>query len=132
MMKSTARVRRLRAEFQPATLTRLDQRSREARLMREFRAELVRHVGGKPSTVETGLIERAAQLQLRLAIFDARFAELGEMTEHDSRTYLAWSNSLARTLAVLGLKPAKSEALTAADAMRALREWSNPGDEDAA
>jgi hypothetical protein len=54
------------------------------------------------------------------------------MTEHDTRTYLAWSNSLARTLAVLGLKPSKPEALTAADSMRALREWSNPGDEDAA
>jgi hypothetical protein len=122
MMKSTARVRRLRAEFKPATLTRLDQRSREARLMREFRAELVRHVGGKPSTVETGLIERAAQLQLRLAIFDARFAEQGDMTEHDSRTYLAWSNSLARTLAVLGLKPSKPKALTANESLTILRE----------
>jgi len=132
MIKTTARVRRLRAEFKPATLTRLDQRSREARLMREFRADLVRHVGGKPSTVETGLIERAAQLQLRLALFDAQFAEQGEMSDHVSRTYLAWSNSLARTLALLGLKPAKPEALTAADAIRALREWSNPGDEDAA
>ena len=131
MIKTTARVRQLRAEFKPASLTRLDQRSREARLLREFRAALVQHIGGLPSTVETGLIERAAQLQLRLALFDAKFAELGEMTEHDSRTYLAWSNSLSRTLGLLGLKPAKPEALTADDSLRALRERYGVGGGDA-
>ena len=114
MLRKTSRVRHLRAEFKPHALSLLDQRSREYRLLRRIRDELVAHVGGKPSAVEIALIERAAQLQLRLAIFDARFVEKGDMSDHDVRTYLAWSNSLTRTLGELGLdakpKPAKTLA----------------------
>jgi hypothetical protein len=71
--------------------------------MRETRAELAAHVGGRPTAVQSALIERAAQLSLRIAAMDRRFAELGKQTDHDSRTYLAWSNSLTRTLAQLGV-----------------------------
>lgn len=77
-------------------------------------------MGGKPSVVETALIERAAQLQLRLAIFDAKFVEKGEMTDHDARTYLAWSNSLTRTLGELGLE-ASTRSLSPDEALRAAR-----------
>lgn len=49
------------------------------------------------------LIERACQLTLRIADMDRRFAET------DSRTYLAWSNSLTRTLAQLGVQGATAE-----------------------
>jgi hypothetical protein len=108
-----------------ATLAKLDQRTREARLLREARAELVRHVGGNPSAVQLALIDQAAQLRLRLACMDRKFAEDGTFTEHDSRTYLAWSNSYTRALRTLGLKgtaerpPSLAEHLAAAAAARA-------------
>ena len=50
------------------------------------------------------LIERACQLQIRIAMMDRDFAAGCVQTEHDSRTYLAWSNSLTRTLRELGIK----------------------------
>jgi hypothetical protein len=115
MLKTTTRVRRLRAEFSPIALGMLDQRSREYRLLRRFRESLVAHIGGTPSAVQTALIERAAQLQLRIALFDAKFVEKGGMSDHDSRTYLAWSNSLTRTLAQLGLHAASSPRSTIDD-----------------
>jgi hypothetical protein len=71
--------------------------------MRETRAELVAHVGGKPTAVQSAMIERACQLTLRIVAMDRTFAETGAQTDHDSRTYLAWSNSLTRTLTQLGV-----------------------------
>jgi hypothetical protein len=126
MLKTTTRVRRLRAEFSPIALGLLDQRSREYRLLRCFREALVAHIGGRPSAVQTALIERAAQLQLRIALFDARFVEKGGMSDHDSRTYLAWSNSLTRTLAQLGLQPAPSPRSTIEDHVKRIEAVRTP------
>jgi hypothetical protein len=126
MLKTTTRVRRLRAEFAPIALGLLDQRSREYRLLRRFREALVAHLGGTPSAVQTALIERAAQLQLRIALFDARFVEKGGMSDHDSRTYLAWSNSLTRTLGQLGLEPASSPALSIHDHVKRIEAARTP------
>jgi hypothetical protein len=78
-------------------LAKLDQRTKEAALMRQTRAALTAHVG-EPSAVQTALIERATWLTLRVAQLDAKMAGGAAFTEHDSRTYLAWSNSLGRTL----------------------------------
>jgi hypothetical protein len=91
---------------QTTTLTKMDQRTKEARLMRGTRAALTAHVGGKPSAVQRTLIERACQLQIRIAMMDRDFAAGCVQTEHDSRTYLAWSNSLTRTLRALGVNEA--------------------------
>src|SRR5437868_4212198 len=87
----------------PAPLARIDGRSREARLLKAIRSDLTTHVGGNPSATERAFIDRAAWLSLRVAQLDARIAA-GTVTDHDSRTYLAWSNSLARTLRELGLR----------------------------
>ena len=76
--------------------------------MRETRAELTAHVGGNPSATQRALIERAVQLTLRIGAMDRKFGQSGEMTEHDSRTYLAWSACLSRAMRDLGLKPAAS------------------------
>jgi hypothetical protein len=38
---------------------KLDQRTKQARLMRETHSELVRHVGGAPTAVQAAMIERA-------------------------------------------------------------------------
>jgi len=80
------------------------QRTREGQRAKHFRAELVAHLGGAPSTTQRALIEQAVQIKLRLAVMDRAFAGTAVMTAHDSRVYLAWSNSLVRTLRTLGLK----------------------------
>ena len=87
----------------PHNLSNMDGRSREARLLRRVRSELTAHVGGKPSATQRMLIERAATLALHVETLDRKVLEGGVMSEHDSRTYLAWSNSLTRTLRELGL-----------------------------
>ena len=70
--------------------------------MQQIRAELSAHVG-QPSAVQRMLIERAATLSLQIETLDRRMFEGGQLSEHDSRVYLAWSNTLTRTLKVLGL-----------------------------
>ena len=84
----------------------MDRRSREARILAGTKAELTAHVGGRPSATQQALIDRAAWLTLHVAQIDAKAAEGGILTEHDARTYLAWSNSLTRALVALGLKSA--------------------------
>jgi hypothetical protein len=90
-----------------------DGRSADARLMRRVREELTRHVGGNPSATQIALIDRAAMLTLHVSKMDQRAVEAGEFSDHASRQYLAWSNTLTRTLRQLGLeaaKPAKPDA----------------------
>lgn len=101
-----------------ARLSKADGRTREARLVRSLRAELEQHVGGKPSIAVRLLIDQACELQLRIATMNRKFQASGEFTEHDSRTFLAWNNSLSRLLRQIGLKGAPARALTPAEIMR--------------
>ena len=101
------------------TLAKVDGRTREARLMARTRADLVAHCGGSPSATQRALIERAVNLSVRVAAMDAKFVEDGTMTEHDSRTYLAWSNTLARTMRQLGLNGPAPRPLTMAEKLAA-------------
>ena len=104
-----AKVRKIAAYSRPEVLSKLDGRTREARVMQRVKADLVQHVGGKPSPTQSALIERAAWLTLHIALMDARISELGEQpSERDGRQYLAWSNTLTRTLLAIGTK-AKNE-----------------------
>lgn len=96
----------------PAALAKIDGRTRTARLVRDTRAELVAHVGGKPSATQAVLIERACQLALQIALMDAK---RGGLTDHDSRTYLAWTNTLTRLCRQLGLKSAPDRSRSLAD-----------------
>jgi hypothetical protein len=93
----------------------LDGRRREARLMRGVVAELSAHCGGAPSAVQLAIIHQAAQIKLRLLMMDARFAETGEVSERDSRCYLAHANSCSRLLRQLGLKGAAERAPSLAE-----------------
>jgi hypothetical protein len=88
----------------PHVLAKLDGRTKEAALMRETRAQLIEHVGGLPSAVELALIDRAVALTLRVAQLDAEVARGEALSSHDHRHYLAWSNSLTKTLSKLGVK----------------------------
>jgi hypothetical protein len=86
----------------PAQLVKLDNRTREARLLRRIVADLTDHVGGSPSPAERRIIERCAWLQLHVSQLDARVATGGSLTERDSRSYLAWTHALTSALASLG------------------------------
>jgi hypothetical protein len=82
-------------------------RTKEGAFLRGVRAELVNHVGGKPSPTQAALIEAAAQLRLRISMMDRKFGETREQSDHDSRTYLAWVGALGRLMTRLdGLKGA--------------------------
>ena len=85
--------------------------------MRTTREGLIAHVGGKPSAPQRALIERAVWLTLAVARLDAQMLAKGGLTDHASREYLAWSNTLTRTLRTLGLKAAQQRALTPSEAM---------------
>ena len=99
----------------PSKVPTQDGRSPDAVLLRRTKAAFIAHVGGKPSATQRALVDRAAMLTLHLARLDAKAMQAGGFTDHDSRTYLAWSNSLRRTLAALGMKPAASPARTLTD-----------------
>lgn len=111
----TADMPKLGPYSRTATLSKLDGRTRESRLMRGTRAALIAHLGGRPSVVQQTLIERACQLQIRLAMMDRAFAASGVQSDHDSRCYLAWSNSLTRTMRELGVHGAAERPGTLAD-----------------
>jgi hypothetical protein len=85
--------------------------------MKDIRAELVDHTGGSPSVTQRMLIDRIAVLMLRMELMDRRSLQAGDLTEKDTREYLAWNNAVARMLKTLGLegKPAKAKAKTLAD-----------------
>jgi hypothetical protein len=100
-------------------LAKLDQRTREARLVRSVRAQLTAHVGGKPSATQAALIEQAAQLALRIATMDRDFAKSGGLTEHDSKAYLAWANAYGRLMRHLGLKGAAERGPSLAEHLAA-------------
>jgi hypothetical protein len=106
---------KLRPYSRPTAYAKIDGRTWQGRLLEESRQDFTRHVGGDPSVVQRHLIERAAMLTLHMAQIDRRTAEGHAMTEHDSRTYLAWSNSLTRTLAHLGLTKADETVPTLSD-----------------
>jgi hypothetical protein len=95
----------------PHMLAKLDRRTKESRLLEAARASLTRHVGGSPNDIQRVLIERASRLMVYLELMDAQALEDGTMSERNSRSYLAWSNSLRLTLRDLGVKAAPSEKL---------------------
>ena len=108
-------VKRVGPYSRPGPLAKVDGRSREARFLKLIRADLAEHLGGSPSATQRALIERAAWLSLRVAQLDGKIANGHNFTEHDSRTYLSWVNSLSRCLRELGLKPVTAPARSLAD-----------------
>jgi len=84
-------------------LPKVDGRTREGRIMRAFRADLIDFVGGDPDVIQREIIERAVWLQLRCSLMDAKIAA-GEDTQYDSATYLSWTANLQRALCRLGYK----------------------------
>ena len=84
---------------------KIDGRRREAKVMRDFAAELSAHVG-TPSAVQRQMIARAAVLHLRLLLMDQQTGPGGAISERNAREYVCWHNAYVRTLRQLGLKGA--------------------------
>ncbi len=89
------------------------------RYLRQVRAELLEHLGGQQTATQRRLIERVCWLSLRCAQLDAKIASGKGLTHHDSRTYLAWSNALTRTLREIGHKGVKARPPSLADHLAA-------------
>ena len=119
MTASTQKTRVVKPYSRPAALAKLDQRTKEARVLREIGEELTRHVGGSPSAIQRALIDQAAQLKLRLAVMDRAFSANNKTTAHDTRDYLAWANSYTRLLRQLGIKGTTDRALNLNDYLAA-------------
>ena len=94
---------------------KFDGRSHAGRAAKQLRIALTEHLGGNPSAVQLLLISQACSLSARIATMDESFRKAGHMSDHHTREYLAFSNSLCRLTERLGLKGAKSKPPTLAD-----------------
>ena len=109
---------KLGAYSKEIVLARPDGRTKEARLLQHARQALIQHLGGEArlSAPQRTLVERAAMLQLRCAVLDGKILD-GTFSEYDAKTYLAFSNSLTRTIAALGLEPTATRVPSLAEVM---------------
>jgi hypothetical protein len=114
------KVRQIHPYSRPHTLAKLDGRTKESHVVRATRADLLAHVGNNPSVVQLALIEQLVQLKLRIAVMDRKFIKVGTMTDHDTRTYLAWCNTYGRMLHRLGLQPSRQPTIHEVLASRAI------------
>ncbi len=108
LLRRAIRGRRLPENLR--TTVRLDRRTLIGRDAAAFRARLVAHCAGAPTATQAALIETAVQIRMRLIAMDIAFAQKAGQSAHDARQYLAWSNSLTRTLSLLGLQPTAAAA----------------------
>jgi hypothetical protein len=113
--RTTAERQRKDTYSRPVRAARITTRTIEGRLIRDVRADLIKHVGGKPSATQRVLIERAVMLTVQLGRMDAKALSEGAMSGHATAEYLAWSNTLTRTMKALGLKAAPEKARTLAE-----------------
>jgi hypothetical protein len=82
---------------------------------------LIQHLGGNPSTTQIVLIDRIAWLMLHCFLLDQRIASGESWGENDRKCYLAFSNSLVRSLREIGLESAAAREPSLADILKAER-----------
>src|SRR4051812_12626684 len=82
------------------TRTKRDGRTREARLVKRLRNDLIAQCGGTVSASQRLLIDRIASLSLRIHLLDS------DTSVHTGRAYLDLTMTLAQLLAQLGVQPA--------------------------
>jgi hypothetical protein len=99
----------------------IDNRSREGRFLAAARHRLIQHLGGNPSTTQVVLIDRIAWLMLHTFMLDQRIASGESWGENDRKCYLAFSNSLVRSLRELGLEAGAGPEPTLAEVLKAER-----------
>jgi hypothetical protein len=94
---------------------RLDLRTRLGRRAAEFERGLVAHLGGAPTVTQMGLIRLASTLDIRIELMRGRLLATEEGDERAERHMLAWANTLARTLKLLGWRAAAEKPPSIAD-----------------
>lgn len=89
--------RRLSPLMNEVVLNRPDGRTREARLLKRVRADVIEHLGGDAvmTPLRRAMVERAANLQLTCALFEEKMIVEG-LTNYDNKRYLAAVNALSR------------------------------------
>ena len=100
-------------------LVSLDGRTREARFIRQMQAELCEHLGGAPSATQFRIIKNVCfNTMLYEKLVGHILSNGGAATDHDGRQLLAWSNSIRRDCAVLGLDRRPDTAPRLGDVLR--------------
>jgi hypothetical protein len=96
---------RLGAYSREIIIGKADGRTKQGRLLAQVRRGLIDQCGGeaKLTPVQRLLIERAAHLQLRCSMLDARLID-GRYTPYDNNVHAAFCNALRRTLEALNLE----------------------------
>ena len=105
----------------PSKVPSKDGRSPEAVLLRRTKAALVKHIGGKPTTTQRALIDRAGMLTVHIARMDEAAMKNGGFGDLASRQYLAWSAHLTRTMKLLGFDEAAAKPPSVGDAIAAAK-----------
>lgn len=102
--------------------------TKEGELYRAVVRQLTQHVGGSPNYAQAMLVSRIAWLQVHLAHLDEKAMRNGGLGDNGYKSYLAWSNSVCRSLNLLGLKGSAAPKPTLA-AFLAERGYAVPGAE---
>jgi hypothetical protein len=97
----------------------IDQRSWEGRFLATARHHMAEHIGGNPTIAQRVLIDRIAWLMLHCHLLDQRIASGSAWGENDRKCYLAFSNSLIRSLREIGLEASAGREPTLAEALKA-------------
>jgi hypothetical protein len=97
----------------------IDQRSWEGRFLATARHHMTEHIGGNPTIAQRVLIGRVAWLMLHCHLLDQRIASGAAWGENDRKCYLAFSNSLIRSLREIGLEASAGREPTLAEVLKA-------------
>jgi hypothetical protein len=99
----------------------IDNRSREGRFLAASRHRLIQHLGGDPSAAQLVLVDRIAWLMLHCFLLDQRIASGADWGENDRKCYLAFSNSLVRSLREIGLERSAGREPSLAEVLKSER-----------
>ena len=97
----------------------IDQRSWQGRFLVTARHNMMEHIGGNPTIAQRVLIDRIAWLMLHCHLLDQRVVAGTAWGEHDRKCYLAFSNSLIRSLREIGLQASAGREPTLAEVLKA-------------
>jgi hypothetical protein len=92
----------------------IDQRSRAT-----ARHHMTEHMGGNPTIAQRVLIDRIAWLMLHCHLLDQRVVSGTAWGENDRKCYLAFSNSLVRSLREIGFEASAGREPTLAEVLKA-------------
>jgi hypothetical protein len=100
-------------------LAHVDSRTRLGRLIKSFENRLIRHCtekyGHPPDDVQRTYIEQCVSLRAETALIHQKIMD-GTAGVHDRECYLAWVNTLRRTLAALDYEDAAKTVRQVAEA----------------